>query len=146
MKLDSYSSCQLTSVSSAKLDLTLDFESEVDYDFFEKNVNGSPSCRYLQEYSNPFNYGQNRKWGIAGNEQDISLWQDPLWYQRNDVLYGNDRVYYDRGVLATAGVPGYDGVALSAKPGNPFNNVQFLYNGISPTLSTVNRIPISTNG
>lgn len=147
MKSDSYSSCQLTSVPSEKLDLSLDFQSEVDYDFYEKNVNASPSCRYL-ELDSPFNYGQNRKWGNVGNEQDVSLWQDfnPLWYQRNDIGYGNDRVYYDRGVVTSTAAPGYGGVPLAINPNNPFNNVQLSYGGVTPTLSTADRLPVSSNG
>lgn len=111
MKLDSYSSCQLTSVPVAKLDLSADFQSDVDYDFFQKNVNASPSCRY-SDLTGP--YGQGQKWP-SPNGPDLSLWQDPglLWQQRNDVAYGNDRVFYDPAVyLSTpaAAVPGYGGV------------------------------------
>uniref|UniRef100_A0A2S2R1U8 Apple domain-containing protein n=1 Tax=Sipha flava TaxID=143950 RepID=A0A2S2R1U8_9HEMI len=142
MKLDSYSSCQLTSVPSAKLDLSLDFQSDLDYDFFEKNVNASPTCRYL-ELTNP--YGQRRNWGIAGNQED--LWQDlgPLWYQRNEIAYGADKVYYDTGLQPKPGVPEYDGASLTRPNDNPYNNFQLLYNGIQPSLSVPDRQPLSPN-
>lgn len=145
MKLDSYSSCQLTSVPSAKLDLSSDFQSDVDYDFFEKNVNASPSCRYL-ELSNP--YGQRRDWGVVGNDQDLSLWQDlnPLWYQRNDIAYGNEKVFYDTNLQPKPGVSEYDGASLTRPNDNPYNNIQFLYNGIQPSLSVPGRQPLSPNG
>ncbi|XP_050426859.1 uncharacterized protein LOC126837103 [Adelges cooleyi] len=121
-KLSSYSSCQLTAVPTAKLDLSLDFFSDVDYDFYEKNVNVSPICRYL-DLAGPVSYGQNRKWGFGGNDQELTLWRDPnpTWIQRNDVGggYGNDPVYYDRGsVSPTLGGPNI----------NPFNN-------FNPTMS-----------
>lgn len=138
MKLDSYSSCQLTSVPSQKLDLSLDFQSELDYDFYEKNVNASPSCRYLEF---PKLYaGQIRKWDVTGNGQDISLWQDvnpPLWYQKNDIAYGNEPVYYDRSILqSTPSVP------MSITP-----NVQIPNDGASPTFPTGTRPAImSPNG
>lgn len=146
MKLDSYSSCQLTSVPTEKLDLSLDFQSDIDYDFFEKNINGSPSCRYLELGSG---YGERRQWGVTGNEQDLSLWQDlsPSLYQKNDVGYGNDQVYYDRGIQSTpAGIPGYDSTSL-LRPINPYNKPQFpLYSGVNPTISTPDRLPVSING
>lgn len=137
MKLDSYSSCQLTSVPSQKLDLSLDFQSEVNYDFYEKNVNASPSCRYL-EFPNVYG-GLVRKWDITGNGQDLSLWQDvnpSLWYQKNDIAYGNEPVYYDRGIQSTPVVP------VSITP-----NVQIPNDGVSPTFPTAIRPAIvSPNG
>lgn len=149
MKLDSYSSCQLSSVSSDKLDLSLDFQSDVEYDYFEKNVNASPSCRYA-ELAGP--YGQRRKWGGSGNEQD--LWQDlsPQWQQGNEVAYGGvDRVFYDQlkpGVQELFSGGGGGGVSL-VRPTDLYNNdVRVLYNNIQPTLaaSSVNRLPASING
>lgn len=139
VNLNSYSSCQLTAVPMEKLDLTLDFQSDLDYDFYERNLNASPSCRYLEVNSL---YGQKHAWG---QEPDISnLWQDlnPTWNQRNDIGYGNDKVYYDRGVIST-GLPVPDnGTPLSIKP----NQIPFLYGDINPTLSTADRLPVSSNG
>lgn len=140
MELNTYSSCQLTSVPSTKLDLSLDFQSDLDYDFFEKNVNASPSCRYL-DLENP--RGLGRQWGI---KPDLtSLWQgfSPSLYQRNDVGYGNENAYYDGGVLSTAAavVPEYDGVNLLIRPNND------LPGGLGPTLSTADRrLLVSTDG
>ncbi|XP_015363152.1 PREDICTED: uncharacterized protein LOC107161309 isoform X1 [Diuraphis noxia] len=148
MKLDSYSSCQLSSVSSEKLDLSLDFQSDVEYDYFEKNVNASPSCRYA-ELAGP--YGQRRKWGGSGDEQD--LWQDlsPQWQQGNEVAYGDvDRVFYDQlkpGVQDLFSGGGGGGVSL-VRPTNLYNNdVRLLYNNLQPTLTAtaVNRLPASIN-
>lgn len=152
MKLDSYSSCQLSSVSSDKLDLSQDFQSDVEYDYFEKNVNASPSCRYT-ELAGP--YGQRRKWGGSGNEQD--LWQDlnTQWQQGNEVAYGGDKVFYDQlkpGVqeLFSGGVGGGGGGIVSLiRPTDLYNNdVRFLYNNIQPTVTatSVNRLPASING
>lgn len=143
MKLDSYSSCQLTSVPSTKLDLSSDFQSDLDYDFFERNVNASPTCRYLELTST---YGQRRNWGIAGNQED--LWQDlnSLWYQKNDITYGADKVYYDSGLQPKPGVPEYDGASLTRPNDNPYNNFHLLYNGVHPSLSVPDRQPLSPNG
>lgn len=147
LELDAYSSCQLTGSSSAKLDLSLDFHSDLEYDFYEKNVNASPGCRYLEL---PGAYGQRRNWDIAGNEQDVgSPWKDfdPLWYQRNnEIAYGNDKVFYDRGTVQPTGssVFGYDGLRpLSV---NPFNTARNPFDGVDQTLSTAGRIPVSQNG
>jgi len=147
MKLDSYSSCQLSSVSSNKLDLSQDFQSDVEYDYFEKNVNASPSCRYTEQ-ANP--YGQRRKWGGSGNEQD--LWQDisTQWQQSNEVGYGGgDRVFYDQlkpGVQEL--FSGGGGTSLVRTTDLYHNDVRLLYNNIQPTLTatTVNRLPVSING
>ncbi|VVC46129.1 PAN/Apple domain [Cinara cedri] len=149
MKSDSYSSCQLTSIPPEKLDLSTDFHSDVDYDFYEKNVNASPICRYL-EFTDP--YGQRRQWDISGNEPDLSLWQDlnPSLFQKNDVGYGNDKVYYDLSIHSTpAAGSGYNRgeVPMTFIPDNdnPYNNVQFGYNGINPILSVENRMPATSN-
>lgn len=138
--LNAYSSCQLTSAPSANLDLSLDFQSDLDYDYFEKNINASPSCRYL-DLENPF--GLRRQWAI---KPDInSLWQDvnPSLYQKNDVGYGNDKVHYDTtGVLSTTPVvpAEYDGVNLLIKPNND------LFGSLSPAVSAIDRTPVSING
>lgn len=158
MNLDSYSSCQLSSVPSEKLDLSSDFQSDLEYDFFEKNINASPSCRYT-ELANP--YAQRRKWTGTGNEQD--LWQDlgQQWQQGNEVAYGgNDRVFYDQfkpgvqellsgGIGGGVGGDGGGSVASLARPADIYNNdVRFLFNNIQPTLTatTANRLPASING
>lgn len=139
MNLNSYSSCQLTDVPPEKLDLSLDFQSDLDYDFYQKNVNASPSCRYL-ELNNL--YGQRRQWG---QKPDISsLWQNfnPTWFQRNDIGYGNDQVYYDRGILST-GAPVPDiSTPLFIRP----NQNPFLYGEVNPTISTADQLPVSFNG
>lgn len=124
---------------STKLDLSLDFQSDLDYDFFEKNVNASPSCRYL-DLGNI--YGLGHQWGF---KPDLSyLWQElnPSLYQRNDVGYGNDNVYYDGGVLSTTpvAVPEYDGLNLLVRPNTD------LYDRLGPTLSPADRLPVSING
>jgi len=125
----------------------------VEYDYFEKNVNASPSCRYT-ELASP--YGQRRKWGGSGNEQD--LWQDlsAQWQQGNEVAYGGgDRVFYDQlkpGVqeLFSGGGGGGGGGGVSlVRPTDLYNNdVRLLYNNLQPTLTatTVNRLPASING
>lgn len=150
MRLDSYSSCQLTSMPSEKLDLSMDFQSDLDYDFFEKNVNASPSCRYM-EFTSP--YGQRRQWGFPGGDQDLSLWQDlnSLWNQQNDVAYGDDRAsFYDgREVYAKPVVSENDAQSLSIRQHNPYNtNAQFFHKkgGLKPTFSTAGRQPASPNG
>lgn len=106
-KSDEYNSCQLTSVPVAKFDLSVDFQSDVDYDFYEKNVNASPSCRY-SDLTGP--YGQRRKW-LGVGEQDTSLWQDygVAWAPRNDIVYGNDRVYYDPAVVLSTPAAAFPG-------------------------------------
>lgn len=139
MELNTYSSCQLTSVPSTKLDLSLDFQSDLDYDFFEKNVNASPSCRYL-DLENPYGL----RWGVKPGL--TSLWQgfNPSLYQRNDIGYGNENAYYDGGVLSTAAavVPEYDGVNLSIRPNN-----DDLSGGLGSILSTADRrLLVSTDG
>lgn len=129
----------MTSITPEKLDLSADFQSDVDYDFYEKNTNSSPVCRYT-ELTDP--YGQRRQWDVTGTGQDPS-WQgvNPSLIQKNDVGYGDDKVHYDVSVQPTpAAAPGYNG-------GNSNNNVPYGYNGVNPTLSAGNRMPsVSSNG
>lgn len=101
---------------AAKLDLSVDFQSDVDYDFFEKNANASPSCRYA-DLIGP--YGHRRRWpGVVVGEPDITsgLWRDfgPAWPPGNEVAYGNDRVFYDPAVVLStpATVAGGEGPLL----------------------------------
>lgn len=139
----------MTSISPENLDLSADFHSDLNYDFYEKNVNASPICRYL-DLTNP--YGPRHQWDIAGNEPDLSSWQDlnPSLFQKNDVGYGNDKVYYDLSIHSTpAANSGYNGnvpISINSNNNNPYNNVQYGYNGISPTLPVGNRMPVSSNG
>jgi len=134
-------------MASDKLDLSSDFQSDVEYDFFEKNVNASPSCRFT-DLGSP--YGQRRKWDGSENEQD--LWKDliPQWQQGNEVAYGGgDRVFYDQLKPGVQELFGGGGGTFLIRPDNPYNNnVRFLYNNIQPTLTatTANRLPASVNG
>ncbi|XP_026686892.1 LOW QUALITY PROTEIN: uncharacterized protein LOC113471719 [Diaphorina citri] len=40
------SSCQLTAIPVERLDLTIDFDSDLDYDFFERDRNAPPGCEH----------------------------------------------------------------------------------------------------
>lgn len=152
MKLDSYSSCQLTSVSSDKLDLSMDFQSDVDYDYYEKNLNASPSCR-LMEFNNE--YGQRRQWGFSGGDQNLLLWQDvnSLWNQPNEVrAYGDDRPSFGFDNRVRPGEPENDEQSLSIKH---HGKTKFFHKGIRPSFTPSftptfskggGRQPVSPNG
>lgn len=157
MKLDSYSSCQLTAVPSDKLDLSMDFHSDVDYDYYEKNANASPSCRYLEFTSE---YGQRRQWGVAGGVgggggQDLSLWHDvnSLWNRPNEVAGARGD---DRPASASFGLfddlPGDDRSLSSLRHHHRHHGKgTFFHKGVGPSFTPTflnggGRRPVSPNG
>lgn len=59
-------SCQLTAIPGGNLDLTLDFTSDVEYDFFTRDRNAPASCGHLSDQT--WNYGFNRRTYVGGDE------------------------------------------------------------------------------
>ncbi len=64
-------SCQLTAMPGMNLDLTLDFTSDVDYDFYTRDRNAPAACGHLSYKT--WNYGYDRRTNIAPND----WWQKP---------------------------------------------------------------------